>query len=299
MGIGFNDARLMFNARLAGASFDQVCTVGRQILRLHPEELAFFRNACAKPNSDTMLFSDYDFETSYAEGFFYDCLDAKSVSAIDYSDYEGANIVHDLNLPITSELNNRFDVVVDGGTLEHIFNFPVAIANLMKMVRVGGRLFMTSPANNLCGHGMYQFSPELMFRVFSNENGFEIVHVQLLEARFPSVELTRSRRLYEVSDPEKVRSRVSFVSKHPVMMMVEAKKIGSLPLFIKPPLQSDYVTKWKDNAAMDVRPSRAVQLKNALKPIFHLLPPALRRRINGYRQLMDYSLKNKRHFHRL
>jgi hypothetical protein len=29
-----------------------------------------------------------------------------------------------------------------------------------------------TPANNQMGHGFYQFSPELFFRVFSQENGY-------------------------------------------------------------------------------------------------------------------------------
>ena len=54
-----------------------------------------------------------------------------------------------------------------------IFNFPVAIRNLMRMAKVGGQVFLTTPANNFCGHGFYQFSPELAYRIFALENGFE------------------------------------------------------------------------------------------------------------------------------
>jgi hypothetical protein len=150
---------------------------------------------------------------------------------MDFSNYEGANIIHDLNLPVDESLHGSFDVVIDGGTLEHIFNFPVAIANLMKMTRVDGRIFTTTPANNLCGHGMYQFSPELMFRIFSEENGFEMINLHLLEAQFPSVELTKNGKLFKVKDPAKVNDRVSFMNKKPVMMMVEAKKISEVTNF--------------------------------------------------------------------
>jgi len=48
-------------------------------------------------------------------------------------------------------------VVIDSGSLEHIYNFPVAIANCMKMVKVGGSFFIFNMANNHMGdvkHGL-------------------------------------------------------------------------------------------------------------------------------------------------
>ena len=48
---------------------------------------------------------------------------------MDASAFEGANFVHDLNNPIPEELHCKYDAVVDGGTLEHVFNVPVAFAN--------------------------------------------------------------------------------------------------------------------------------------------------------------------------
>ena len=66
------------------------------------------------------------------------------------------------------ERAGQFDVVYDGGTLEHVFNFPVALRNAMELLRPGGRLFtIHTCANNLCGHGFYQFSRELFYRTLS------------------------------------------------------------------------------------------------------------------------------------
>ena len=89
--------------------------------------------------------------------------------------------------------------MIESGSLEHIFNFPVAITNLAGMLKVGGTLFVTTPANNLMGHGFYQFSPELMFRVFSDENGFALRDVLLFEGDYPSIEPSPSQPIYEVS----------------------------------------------------------------------------------------------------
>ena len=41
------------------------------------------------------------------------------------------------------------------------------------MLTVGGSIFVNTPANNMMGHGFYQFSPELMYRIFAEANGFD------------------------------------------------------------------------------------------------------------------------------
>jgi hypothetical protein len=124
---------------------------------------------------------------------------------LDASPYEGADTIHDMNTPVPEVWHGRYDVVIDSGSLEHIFNFSVAIANLANMLRVGGTIFVTTPANNLMGHGFYQFSPELMFWVFSESNGFAVHKILLVEAGYPSVELMRNHTVYEVTDPKHVR----------------------------------------------------------------------------------------------
>jgi len=61
----------------------------------------------------------------YAEPFLKS-LGAREVDSIDASDYESATIIHDMNLPVADQHKTAFDVVLDGGSLEHIFNFPIA-----------------------------------------------------------------------------------------------------------------------------------------------------------------------------
>jgi SAM-dependent methyltransferase len=92
---------------------------------------------------------------AYADPLF-EALGATQVDALDNSDFEGAKFIHDFSEPIPSEWKEQFDVVFDGGTLEHVFNFPAALRNAMELLRPGGRLFIHTCANNLCGHGFYQ-----------------------------------------------------------------------------------------------------------------------------------------------
>ena len=47
---------------------------------------------------------------------------ADKIDSIDYSAYENATIIHDLNNPVSEELHNSYDYILDCGTIEHIFD---------------------------------------------------------------------------------------------------------------------------------------------------------------------------------
>ena len=291
MGLTYRDTSRLFEARLAGASFENTLTFGRLKLFLHPSELTALRNAYRAHFDDAAHtpLEGYKFG-QYADAFWYEFLGAKSVQTLDYSAYEGATLIHDMNAPISESLHNLFDAVVDAGSLEHIFNFPVAIRNLMLMTKVGGSVFVTTVANNLCGHGFYQFSPELMYRIFSPENGFESPRVVLLEGVYPGVELRPMRNDYQVFDPARVGERVGLQCSNPVMMMVDAKKIRAGAPLEQCPQQSDYVIEWGKGPASN---------GSLLRRVLEALPPRCQREIRGYRQKRRSSLRNTGFYRKL
>ena len=164
-------------------------------------------------------------------------LGAEEITSLDASEDESATVIHEMNLPIPSELKRRFDVVYDGGSLEHIFNFPVAVQNCIEMVRVGGHFLGANPTNNRCGHGFCQFSPELCFRIFSMENGFSVDHAVVYESA--------ADHSYEVEDPERVRQRMLLSSAFPVSLVLLARKADDVPVLRNTPQQSDYSLLWQ------------------------------------------------------
>lgn len=293
MGLEYHSARMLWEARIRGVSFNDTLTVAHQSLCLHPGEVKLLKRAYFThfPQSDVKPFENYNFG-DYSDEFLRDFLGIITLTILDYSSYEGADLIQDLNEPVPQSLWGRFDVVIDGGSLEHVFNFPIAISNLMKILKVGGSIFITTPANNLCGHGFYQFSPELMFRIFTEENGFELSKIILFEAMFPSIELTPNRNVYEVFDPKEVQGRVGLVSKKPVIMIVEAKKNQDNPLFHNYPQQSDYVVLWDTEKPQSV----ATGMKRRLKKVINWLPFFLRARIMGFQQKKKFSLSNTRFY---
>lgn len=242
MGIERNTARLLLQAQRAGAGFRKVLTVGRQNFFVNNREIQSLVREFSLPADRARALKADDL--IYAEPFFRQLLGAEVVESVDASGYEGATHVHDLNYPLPSALKNAFDAVVDAGSLEHIMNFPAAIRSLMECVKPGGRLFIQTPANNYFGHGFYQFSPELFFRVFSEENGFQTERMIVFEHFFPAHFFASP--WYEVTDPKAARKRVQLVNKRPVLLMVQALKLREAPIFAAVPQQSDYVSVWRE-----------------------------------------------------
>jgi hypothetical protein len=74
-------------------------------------------------------------------------LGIQRVFALDVSDYEGAEIVHDLNKPVPDSLKGIADIIVDGSTLDNTFNAAQTLMNYGAMLRPGGRLFAVNVAS--------------------------------------------------------------------------------------------------------------------------------------------------------
>ena len=241
MGINTSIATLLSRARHQGTSFHRTLTIGRQSMAVPVADLARiaakFGIEGASPEAVAAV--------EWADDFLGDCLGADTVTSMDYSDYQHANIVHDLNTPIPSELKEQFDAVIDGGSIEHIFDVRQTLENYMSMVKVGGSLFVAAPANNLCGHGFYQFSPEFFYRVFSAENGYRVKDMFLIESPLLSVEASRHQHYFRVQDPEKLQKRVQVLSSKPVMLWAHAERVASVPLFVTSPYQSDFKAQWR------------------------------------------------------
>jgi hypothetical protein len=240
MGIDRYFAEFLIAGQESGIDFANVATLGRLNLFVDYRSLraAFARHGLTPSDEELKRLR----ESGYADAFLRR-LGARDLATIDASSYEGASIVHDLNLPIDPSLVRRYSVLIDGGTLEHIFDFATAIRNCMDMLKVGGHFFCQTMANNFLGHGFYQFSPELFYRVFSQENGFRIVRMIAFESRIGRP------KWYQPADPKLIGERVELVNSRPTYLMVHAERIADVPLFASPPCQADYSFHWSRGKA--------------------------------------------------
>lgn len=105
------------------------------------------------------------------------------VQSLDVNGYEGASVLHDLNSPdVPPAACERYDVVFDRGTSEHVFHTPNMFVAAARLARTGGRIIHLSPSTNHLDHGFFMFTPRL-FEAFYSANGFEIECLELV--RYP------------------------------------------------------------------------------------------------------------------
>src|SRR5437660_12629324 len=116
--------------RSDGVRFGRVVTLGRQHAHLDLDTYGrlLARLGAPRPRAGP----------AYAEEA-WTALGATHIDAIDASDYQGATIVHDLNRPLPLALHAQFDLVFDGGTLEHVFDVATALKSCMELVKPHGR----------------------------------------------------------------------------------------------------------------------------------------------------------------
>lgn len=157
---------------------------------------------------------------------------ATSVRSLDLPE-ERPDYAKDLNAPF--QLDHLFDVVFDGGTLEHIFNIPVALSTVSRLLKVGG-VFCSHQILNLSGHGFYSLTPELLFSWF-NANGFADCRC-FVRSKFPFM-----RRWRELKWENK---RIELTGVLPFEMWFRAQKVMEVETFTVPQQSGPSLTnRWK------------------------------------------------------
>jgi hypothetical protein len=220
----------------------RVSTIGRQSLMVGPTHLADIMGLPAAT----------DFGT-YIDELLKRHFGANLVDSYDYSDYEGATFTVDMNKPLVP--TREYDTVIDCGSLEHIYNVPQAMSNISLMCAKGGKIVHISPGNNFCGHGFWQFSPELFFSLYSGSNGYGETQVFLAD-------LKRPRHWFEVEAPTN-GSRAEVVSKTPLYVMCTARKVSD---FCHVEVQqSDYIHEWQRQESKKKSPDDGNEMIKGMK----------------------------------
>ncbi len=216
----------------------RVATIGRQSLLVSRRELARVLGVSWK---DTNL-------GLYSEELLKKHFGATLVDSYDYSGYEGATHIVDLGKPIVPS-----GLCASGGQIVHVL-----------------------PANNFCGHGFWQFSPELFFSLYSDASAYSETGVFLADLRDKG-------KWFEVEQPKNGR-RAEVISSGPLYVMCMTTKLGEI--FPENIQQSDYVYHWDHSAYMRQHQSGLVPtLKTMVKtrPSLHWF--AVRTRVFAKRVL--------------
>ncbi len=142
--------------------------LGKQEMHLHEAFLEILEETGLI--EDAAKFGEKELEDSV---LFFKALGFKDVHALDVSDYEHADIIFNLNDRLPRDLEGRFDMVFDGGVIEHVFNVSNALLNICKLTKVGGYIFNVNPVYNYIHNTFWNISPE-MFLDFYSANDYKI-----------------------------------------------------------------------------------------------------------------------------
>ena len=177
MGIWKQMARFLIREAKYAPIRGSVLLIGRQTVHVTP--VRFFqlmRKEGIAIDPDLPVTLDNTTRSGAGRGFISDtylfkALGAATVHSIDVSDYEGADIVHNLDTPIPAHLEGKFDFICNGSVLDNMFNPAMGLTNISRMLAPGGRVVHFEHASNSTNGAYLQFSPNWFFDYYA-VNGY-------------------------------------------------------------------------------------------------------------------------------
>lgn len=115
---------------------------------------------------------------------FFEMLGIRDYDDMDKFDSDKPTYLHDLNLPVPASLCDRYSLILDGGTIEHIFDVRQVLSNIVQMLKPGGCVVHIGSYS--MDHGFYGLSPCLFYDFYS-ANGFEDFTGCVLQVDFRNI----------------------------------------------------------------------------------------------------------------
>lgn len=187
MGISAIHAELIIREHKFRPLPKTVHLLGRQTVQLNYQQISaiLVRHGIA-PSAVSI---EIDRTTSFAiasgqdfisDATFFGLLGVTKIRAIDHSDFEGADIILDLNQPISADLAGTAEFVYGGSVLDNVFDPATYIKNIARLLAPSGRLL----DQNL---GSFHFHPYVVtapawYFDFFVLNGFEDCKVYFIQA---------------------------------------------------------------------------------------------------------------------
>ena len=160
-----------------------------------------------------------------AKLFYAVMLDYSELVAIDFHGTPEAKRI-DLNGPV--DLGRRFDVVIDGGTAEHVFNVYQFFKSCHDLTRPGGLMLHNNPYRGWLEHGFYNFNSTLYWDL-AGANRYEMLLL-----------------VYHENEPVKI---VQLTTREKIVDMVRARELGVnamlYAVYRKPVEDAPFVVPWQ------------------------------------------------------
>jgi hypothetical protein len=240
MGIDIVGFHSFLKGLLHTKNYNNILTLGRQGLDINLDianHIAKQYNIYFQSNYPFVPWEEFSPNKAFCERMLTS-FGFKNVDSIDFSDYEKASIIHDLNKPIPTDLK-KYDYILDGGTVEHIFNAPQVYENIFNLLEVNGIYVSIACNNNYSGHGFYQYSPDFYASIMQNKYGMELLELKLAKLH------TEPKDWHDVSVIHmdyNGRNIFHFDTNTPVYIVCVARKISNerASLILEPPMQYSY-----------------------------------------------------------
>lgn len=255
MGISVNVMEAIIRDRAHAPFRGKAYTLGRQTMATTPRETFSLFNRLGVESALGVEDLGVDKTTHFAINYarketirdvdFFRMLGLEEIYALDISDFEGAEIIVDLNEPIRPALENSCGLLVDGSTLDNIFDPCTGLKNIARMMAPGGRCFLVNMGNasdEFTGVPYTMFNPLWFFDYFAWNN---FAYCQVYISIYPP-DMTGPPMVYALSFEHAMRMFDGgiirpILSKHTIALTVYAEK-GEDSTWDQKPIQHAYRT---------------------------------------------------------
>lgn len=179
MGIIRSSLKIIIHEHLHKPIEGKLLVIGKQTVGIKKREVI-------------QIFNDYNLDTFYLkkvkkfdnstraaksnkENLFFDHDVFKAISprityhSLDKSKYENADIIQDMNLKLDKKLYNKFDFIIDGGSMDNSFDPVSFLKNITRMLKTNGRAVLINHFYQTPG-AFLAFSPEYYYSYFAINN---------------------------------------------------------------------------------------------------------------------------------
>lgn len=161
----------------------RLATLGRQHVYVTADEVVKIaaQHGVSTTPCNATLHRDCDLRRQgfLSDDSLFETLGFEDCVRLDASAYENVDELLDLNaLETPPHLTEAFDLILDTGTIEHVFDIRASLSNCLNMARPGGRIIHLTPSSNAVNHGFFSVSPTL-FQDFYTASGCEVERLYL------------------------------------------------------------------------------------------------------------------------
>ena len=132
-----------------------------------------------------------------AKMFYRLFLDYESICAIDLHGTPAAMQL-DLNYPVV--LDERFDMVINLGTAEHVFNVAQFFRTCHELAEPGGMMIHTMPFSGWVEHGFYSFNPTFYWDLAAANRYHVVLLIYTEMSPFRMVQLNAREQIIDMAE---------------------------------------------------------------------------------------------------